>query len=242
MSETRNKAGSRSSDTRERLIVAAEQLFGERGIHAVTLKEINAAAGQRNESALHYHFGSKKALIESILRQRADVLDARRSQLLDELARSGEKPDLRQIVKIAFQPIFELLTSKEGVRFARFIAQVLGDPQFDLPRMTVWSRYDGLTRVNILLAENLKQQELPPEIAEQRQRFMLEMALSAMAIWTRRHDALKDVAAREFFTENLIDGLLGMLTAPVSAETQSAFAPTVKPKGRKTDERKARAD
>ncbi len=31
---------------------AAERLFGERGLHAVTLKEINAAAGQRNESAL----------------------------------------------------------------------------------------------------------------------------------------------------------------------------------------------
>ncbi len=240
MSEARSKAGNRSSDTRERLIVAAEQLFGERGIHAVTLKEINAAAGQRNESALHYHFGSKKALIGSILRQRADVLDTRRSQLLDDLAASGEKPDLRGVVKIAFQPIFELLHTRDGVRFARFVAQVLGDPQFDLPRMTVWGRYDGLTRVNILLADYLN--DLPPEVAEQRQRFMLEMAISALAIWTRRHDALKDVAAREFFTANLVDGLLGMLTAPVSAETEAALTPAVKSRGRKTDERKVRAD
>lgn len=237
MSATKSKAGNRSSDTRERLITAAEQLFGERGIHAVTLKEINAAAGQRNESALHYHFGSKNALIEAILRQRADVLDLRRSQLLDELAGSATKPDLRQTVKIAFQPIFELLHTKEGVRFVRFVAQVLGDPQFDLPRMTVWGRYDGLTRVNILVAEHLK--TLPSEIAEQRQRFMLEMAISALAIWTRRHDAQKEIAAREFFTENLVDGLLGMLTAPVSAETQAALAPAAKPRGRKSDERKS---
>ena len=228
MPETNRKAGNRSSDTRERLVVAAEQLFGDRGIHAVTLKEINAAAGQRNESALHYHFGSKKALIEAILRQRADVLDARRSQLLDDLGKADGKPELRLIVQIAFQPIFELLKTKEGVRFVRFVAQVLGDPQFDLPRMTVWSRYDGLTRVNILLAEHLKRLQLPAEIAEQRQRFMLEMALSALAIWTRRHDALKEVAARDFFIENLIDGLLGMLTAPVSKETQGVFTPAKK--------------
>ena len=228
MPETNRKAGNRSSDTRERLVVAAEQLFGDRGIHAVTLKEINAAAGQRNESALHYHFGSKKALIEAILRQRADVLDARRSQLLDDLGKADGKPELRLIVQIAFQPIFELLKTKEGVRFVRFVAQVLGDPQFDLPRMTVWSRYDGLTRVNILLAEHLKRLQLPAEIAEQRQRFMLEMALSALAIWTRRHDALKEVAARDFFIENLIDGLLGMLTAPVSKETQAVFTPAKK--------------
>ncbi|PKQ02591.1 MAG: TetR family transcriptional regulator, partial [Alphaproteobacteria bacterium HGW-Alphaproteobacteria-11] len=40
---------SRRGDTRARLMVAAERLFGERGLHGVTLKEINAAAGQRNE-------------------------------------------------------------------------------------------------------------------------------------------------------------------------------------------------
>ncbi|MBO6636066.1 helix-turn-helix domain-containing protein [Parvibaculum sp.] len=45
------KPGKRG-DTRARLMEAAERLFGEHGLHAVTLKEINAAAGQRNEPAL----------------------------------------------------------------------------------------------------------------------------------------------------------------------------------------------
>ncbi len=53
MSELENpEKVSRRGDTRARLMEAAERLFGERGLHAVTLKETNAAAGQRNESAL----------------------------------------------------------------------------------------------------------------------------------------------------------------------------------------------
>ncbi|MEV1201628.1 helix-turn-helix domain-containing protein, partial [Microbispora rosea] len=39
--------------TVRRLVDAAERLFAERGIDAVSLREINAAAGQRNSTALH---------------------------------------------------------------------------------------------------------------------------------------------------------------------------------------------
>jgi AcrR family transcriptional regulator len=34
--------------TRERLLVTAERLFAERGVAGVSLREIGAAAGQRN--------------------------------------------------------------------------------------------------------------------------------------------------------------------------------------------------
>ena len=56
-----------SQQTREELILAAERLFSEFGIDAVSLRQINAAAGQRNSSAAHYHFGSKDALIAATL-------------------------------------------------------------------------------------------------------------------------------------------------------------------------------
>ena len=46
-------------DTRERLLLTAEKLLGERGINGVSLREITREAGQRNASALHYHFGSR---------------------------------------------------------------------------------------------------------------------------------------------------------------------------------------
>ena len=50
------------ASARELIIVAAERLIAERGVD-VPLRDIAAAAGQRNNSAVQYHFGSRDGLI-----------------------------------------------------------------------------------------------------------------------------------------------------------------------------------
>lgn len=52
---------------RERLLVAAARLFGERGFEVVTTREICAAAGV-NPGAIHYHFHDKDGLYREVLR------------------------------------------------------------------------------------------------------------------------------------------------------------------------------
>ena len=44
----------------ERLLREAERLFARRGLYQVKVREIIEAAGQRNVSALNYHFGSRE--------------------------------------------------------------------------------------------------------------------------------------------------------------------------------------
>ena len=218
---TKDVTAPRRGDTRTRLILAAERLFGDRGIHGVTLKEINAAAGQRNESALHYHFGSKNALIDAILRHRVTDLDRRRQELLDELVARGAEGDLRALLRATFMPLLELLASADGVRFIRFMAGVLHDPDFDLPTLALRSEFAGISRSNAMIVSALG--DLPPEIAIQRQRFLIEMTLSSLAIWTHHHEAVAEVAARELFIANLFDSIMGFVTAPVSEETLDAL-------------------
>ncbi|GAB3904821.1 hypothetical protein GCM10027612_73340 [Microbispora bryophytorum subsp. camponoti] len=70
--------------TVRRLVDAAERLFAERGIDAVSLREINAAAGQRNSTALQYHFGDRAGLLKAVLAKHRPEIEARRHQLLDE--------------------------------------------------------------------------------------------------------------------------------------------------------------
>ena len=53
----------RGVETRRRLVLAAADLFAERGVDGVGSQEILERAGQRNESAIHYHFGSRAGLI-----------------------------------------------------------------------------------------------------------------------------------------------------------------------------------
>ena len=45
-----------TSETRDQIIRAAEELFAARGIDGVSLREINRAAGQSNTGAVQYHF------------------------------------------------------------------------------------------------------------------------------------------------------------------------------------------
>lgn len=60
------------SETRARLLVEAERLFAEVGVLQAATGDIVRAAGQRNASALTYHFGSGKGHFGS----RQGVLDA----------------------------------------------------------------------------------------------------------------------------------------------------------------------
>ena len=62
----------------------AETLIAERGM-GVSLREIAAQAGQRNNSAVIYHFGNHDGLIAATLDRRMSVLDERRRLLLAEL-------------------------------------------------------------------------------------------------------------------------------------------------------------
>ncbi|MEP5369912.1 TetR family transcriptional regulator, partial [Parvibaculum sp.] len=189
-------AGKRG-DTRLRLMQAAERLFGERGLHAVTLKEINAAAGQRNESALHYHFGSKQRLVQAILDHRVAAIDAVRAARVEALVAARGTQDLKAVIRVTFEPLTELLDTEEGIRFVRFAAQVLNDPDFDLPTVALKSGFQGISRANALIVAALG--DLVPEVAVQRQRLMIEMVLTSLALWTRRADAMTNEPARRFF-------------------------------------------
>ncbi len=79
-------------DTKEHILDAAEQLIAEKGIDAVSLREITAAA-QVNLAAVHYHFGSKEALVAKVFGRRIEPINRERLRLLDEAeARAGDGP------------------------------------------------------------------------------------------------------------------------------------------------------
>ncbi len=56
----------RSMTTREAILAAAEWLFAERGMYAVSNRQISEAAGQGNNAAACYHFGTRTELLRAI--------------------------------------------------------------------------------------------------------------------------------------------------------------------------------
>src|SRR6478735_7622335 len=54
-------------DTRAALVEAATRTFAEDGVLTASLVEVTRRAGQRNRGAVHYHFGSREALLGAVL-------------------------------------------------------------------------------------------------------------------------------------------------------------------------------
>jgi AcrR family transcriptional regulator len=63
------KQEDKSDSTKERILNEAEALFAEKGYHAVSVREITAAA-ECNLAAMNYHFGHKQDLYLEVFRAR----------------------------------------------------------------------------------------------------------------------------------------------------------------------------
>jgi AcrR family transcriptional regulator len=113
---TRSNATGRA--TRELLLITAEELFGRRGIDAVTLKEIGDASGQRNKVVTQYHFGDKDGLIAAIVQYRLPAMTRRQMALL-ELAVPG---DVKGLARVMVLPLAEQVSS--GTWFVPFMARL----------------------------------------------------------------------------------------------------------------------
>lgn len=112
----------RDASNRERILRSAEHLFAERGIEAVSLRAVMAAAGT-NVAAVHYHFGSKSALVEALISGRSAEISARRSVLLDALE-SAARITPRQLADAFVVPVVETVESG-GETWVRFISSLI---------------------------------------------------------------------------------------------------------------------
>ena len=63
----------RDTETRDRLLKAAERLFADRGFKRVTIREICRAA-RANVAAVNYHFGDKLGLYREVMQSAVDAM------------------------------------------------------------------------------------------------------------------------------------------------------------------------
>nr|BFE30880.1 hypothetical protein GCM10010200_031310 [Actinomadura rugatobispora] len=97
----------------EKILGAAERLFAERGFE-VSLREIAVAAGQRNHSAVQYHFGDKAGLVNALYESRMAPLNRRRRELIAEIRATGRARDLPALVRAYLAPLAEHVLAHRG--------------------------------------------------------------------------------------------------------------------------------
>jgi AcrR family transcriptional regulator len=193
--------------TKERLLVAAEQLLAERGVEGVSLREITRASGARNAVALQYHFDDRAGLLQAILDKHLPDVDAHRHALLDEIEASGGA-DARALAGALVRPLAAKLADEEGgPAFLQIYADLISRPSpvFATTSINSLERWRGA--VGPLLAEDAL-----------RLHRRLTMILHAVAELARRARSGPHTDDR-LFTSYLVDVVTSILTAPVSEET-----------------------
>jgi AcrR family transcriptional regulator len=129
------KFGPKRARTRERLLDAAAELFGERGLHGATLADV-AARAQMTTGAIYGNFRSKEELFIALFERFTFGVNAKLREGLGFEGRSFTE-QMRQIGKavIAFLPI----AKDAGVLFYEFHIYAATHPEFQ-------ARTDRLTQ------------------------------------------------------------------------------------------------
>ena len=203
------------SATRELILTAAERLFAERGVNAVSNRQVSEAAGQGNNTAVGYHFGTKADLVRAIVRKHATRIEEIRARLL---AGTGGSTDVRDWVDCLVRPIPEHLGALGGPTwYARFCAQVVTDPA--LHQILIEESLASPTLRQIIDGLNRCLPELPAEVRAERGEMARHLIVHMPA---ERERAIAESRATPRATwddtaTGLVDALVGLWLAPVSS-------------------------
>ncbi|MFT6559595.1 TetR/AcrR family transcriptional regulator [Sneathiella sp.] len=90
----------KKTKTADKIKIAAQTLFADKGIEAVSVREIVHAAGQKNMASLHYYFKTKEALVKELLLDASKAMEDERTVLLDQLEKQGGPATLIEVLNI----------------------------------------------------------------------------------------------------------------------------------------------
>jgi AcrR family transcriptional regulator len=197
-----------------RLVLAAERLFARHGFDGVSLRQIAAEAGSGNNSAVHYHFGSKHGLIAAIFRHRLPQIIGERRLL----AARCNPDDLRSRFEAHFLPVLSMAEATDN-HYVSFVEQiqrmdlaVAGD-LFDLPAEGLRSNGEFRRDLHRLL------RHLDEPLRELRINEGQALCMHAAADRERAVASDAALVPFELFANALFDGIAGFLAAPAPEAT-----------------------
>ena len=203
-----------ATDTRETLLRTAQQMFARDGIHQVPLKRIVETAGQRNASALHYHFGGRDGLLIAITERHDGAIEDERAELLAQLTAAGKLDDLRALVEALVVPFAHKLATPDGREYLRIVEQLVG--LFDLWDVEVAGGPTGAQQVLLHIQAGLE--HLRPPVRHERVTILLALVSETLAMRARAlEDGPPPALDHEAFVANLVDMAVGALSAQGSA-------------------------
>jgi AcrR family transcriptional regulator len=224
-----------ATDTKTRILDAAEELFMEHGFEATSLRLITTAA-EVNLAAANYHFGSKEELFQAVLTRRLDPMNQDRMRLLDHFeasaVKAGQPLTCEKIMSAMFIPALKLARDHEkgGKNFLRLLGRAYADPAPFIRNFLSLQYQDMIGRFRTAFAHAL------PHLAKDELSWRLHFVMGALSYTLAGTDVLKMIAHfhpddadnDELVLSRLAPFLSAGLRAPatVSGEVHKLFSET----------------
>ena len=208
--------------TRRRLLDAALLRFADEHLDRVSLNEILEAAGQRNASALQYHFTNRDGLIRAILAEFTPPIRERRRELL-ATARLVDDP--RPAAEAVVLPIGEhLLGDWQQLCFVDVATQLWTDPRRRVPELAALTGdTESFAAIDLLLS---RLPDIPDGVRSLRVRVSTMMVMHAVADKSRlirTHGAnSRQRGDVPMFIDALVDMYLNCMAGPIRTSAPSA--------------------
>jgi AcrR family transcriptional regulator len=203
--------------SKEQIVLAAERLFAERGIHGVSLRQISAAAGNGNTAAVQYHFGSKDALVQAIFEYRLPRLTSRRDYLLSSLTAIS----LRTLVECQIHACLEQSEVADS-NYMSFVAMLAHNAQPEwfekMPEHVIISQDNFHDRLRSCL------DHLPEPLQTLRISEAMTLIVHVASDRERAHLRGQPTLPLLVVVADLVDGMAGFLEAPASAASLEVLA------------------
>ena len=196
-----------SSTARKHASRTSERITAEHGFAGLTVQAVQRESGQRNKSAVQYHFNGRDGLIAALVADRIAPTEARRTSMLLAL---GEDASTRGLVEALVVPLVEAVLERQPSYWARFLIQALNDPTTSLAALpTVDSHAMNATRAR----SGDRLTYLSPATCVLRVQSAIGytvVVLAAYEVGTLAH------LAGEALTAEIVDACCGLVTATSS--------------------------
>lgn len=208
-----SKRAEQARATRRAIVEAAERLFAEQGLHAVSNRQISIAAGQGNNAAVNYHFGTQAELVREIVRRRTAPIGEVRREMVAAAAGSHR---VRDWVACLVEPVARhVITLPQPTWYFRFSAQLAADPALRDVAAEEAMSIPSLAATIDGLASCLP--DLPDDVRAARGEMTSLLILPLYAAREREVAADPGSAAARWtaLSATLVDALAGLWAAPV---------------------------
>ena len=178
----------RTADTKEQILDAAETLFSAHGIEGVSLRSLTKEANV-NLASVHYHFGSKEAVVKAAFARCIRPVNRERLALLERLERGAAngRLNVEAVLFALFSPTMKLARgSSERQSFVRLCARLYSEPADYLEPFFEEEFSEVMKRFETAFAKALP--GLPREELRSRMRFAIGVMAHTMLDCGRTHN------------------------------------------------------